>query len=203
MKQILLSPLLCVLLIPTIVSRSAAQEPSYDQPWRPQYHFTPPRNFMNDPNGMVFYKGEYHLFYQYNPESNVWGHMSWGHAISSDMVHWQNLPVALHEVPGEYMVHSGSAVVDWNNTSGLCKNSDPHDRSCLIAIYTAAYKDRQKQHIAFSFRDGMCRSARHRTTTACSRLAGGHRDSKPRPARCTRRLVTNSRARGKPPTPAP
>jgi fructan beta-fructosidase len=105
---------------------------------------------MNDPNGTVFYKGEYHLFYQYNPESNVWGHMSWGHAISSDMVHWQNLPVALHEVPGEYMVYSGSAVVDWNNTSGLCKNSDPHDRSCLIAIYTAADKERQKQHIAFS-----------------------------------------------------
>jgi fructan beta-fructosidase len=106
MKQILLSPLLCVLLIPILVWRWAAQEPSYDQPWRPQYHFTPPRN-----------KGEYHLFYQYNPEGNVWGHMSWGHTISSDMVHWQNLPVALHEVPGEFMVYSGSAVVDWNNTS--------------------------------------------------------------------------------------
>ena len=93
---------------------------------------------MNDANGTVFYKGEYHLFYQYNPEGNVWGHMSWGHAVSSDMVHWENLPVALHEVPGEYMVYSGSAVVDWNNTSGLCKNPDPQDHSCLIAIYTAA-----------------------------------------------------------------
>ena len=105
---------------------------------------------MNDPNGTVFYKGEYHLFYQYNPEGNVWGHMSWGHAVSADMVHWQNLPVALHEEPGQYMVYSGSAVVDWNNTSGLCKNPDPPDRSCLIAIYSAAYKNRQKQHIAFS-----------------------------------------------------
>jgi fructan beta-fructosidase len=105
---------------------------------------------MNDPNGTVFYKGEYHLFYQYNPEGNVWGHMSWGHAISKDMVHWQNLPVALREEPFQYMVYSGSAVVDWNNTSGLCKNPDPQDHSCLIAIYTAAYKDRQKQHIAFS-----------------------------------------------------
>lgn len=105
---------------------------------------------MNDPNGTVFYKGEYHLFYQYNPEGNVWGHMSWGHAISKDMVHWQNLPVALREEPGQYMVYSGSAVVDWNNTSGLCRNPDPQDHSCLIAIYTAAYKDRQKQHIAFS-----------------------------------------------------
>ena len=128
----------------------AAQEPAYDQVWRPQYHFTPPRNFMNDPSGTVFYKGEYHLFYQYNPEGNVWGHVSWGHAVSKDMVHWQNLPVALREVPGEYMVFSGSAVVDWNNSSGLCKNPDVKDRSCLIAIYTAAYKDKQKQHIAYS-----------------------------------------------------
>src|ERR1700722_14602767 len=134
----------------TLVSHSLAQETSYDQPWRPQYHFTPPKNFMNDPNGTVFYKGEYHLFYQYNPEGNVWGHMSWGHAVSGDMVHWQNLPVALHEDPGHYMVYSGSAVVDWDNSSGLCKNPDPLDHSCLIAIYTAAYKDRQKQHIAFS-----------------------------------------------------
>ena len=61
MKSILFSPLLCVLLIPTLVSCSAAQEPSYDQPWRPQYHFTPPRNFMTDPNETVFYKGEYHM----------------------------------------------------------------------------------------------------------------------------------------------
>ena len=95
---------------------------------------------MNDPNGTVFYKGEYHLFYQYNSEGNVWGYMSWGHAISRDMVHWQNLPVALHESPGEYMAYSGSAVVDWNNTSGLCQTSDTQDRSCLVAIYTAAHK---------------------------------------------------------------
>ncbi len=132
-----------------LTARSSAEGPSYDQPWRPQYHFTPPRNFMNDPNGTVFYKGEYHLFYQYNPEGNVWGHMSWGHAVSGDMVHWQNLPVALPEA-GNYMVYSGSAVVDWENTSGLCNNPDRQDRSCLIAIYTAAYKHRQKQHIAFS-----------------------------------------------------
>jgi fructan beta-fructosidase len=142
--------LLSLFVLGPFISHPAAQEPLYDQPWRPQYHFTPPKNFMNDPNGTVFYKGEYHLFYQYNPEGNVWGHMSWGHAVSRDMVHWENLPVALHEVPGQYMVYSGSAVVDENNTSGLCNNPDPQDRSCLVAIYTAAYKDRQKQHIAFS-----------------------------------------------------
>ncbi len=133
-----------------LAPHSRAQRTRYDQPWRPQYHFTPPKNFMNDPNGTVFYKGEYHLFYQFNPEGNVWGHMSWGHAVSTDTVHWQNLPVALHEEPGQYMIYSGSAVVDRNNTSGLCKNPDPQDHSCLIAVYTAAYKDRQKQHIAFS-----------------------------------------------------
>jgi fructan beta-fructosidase len=148
MKKIMLS--LSLGLAVVLATWSPAQEPSYDQPWRPQYHFTPPQNFMNDANGTVFYKGEYHLFYQYNPEGNVWGHMSWGHAVSRDLVHWKNLPVALREVPGQYMVYSGSAVVDWNNSSGLCQNPDPQDRSCLVAIYTAAYKDRQKQHIAFS-----------------------------------------------------
>ena len=150
MRKTLFSLWLGFIVLPMLASHSLGQESSYDQPWRPQYHFTPPKNFMNDPNGTVFYKGEYHLFYQYNPEGNVWGHMSWGHAISADMVHWQNLPVALHEEPGQYMVYSGSAVVDSNNTSGLCRNPDPQDHSCLIAIYTAAHKDRQKQHIAFS-----------------------------------------------------
>ncbi len=128
---------------------AAFAQDSYDQPWRPQYHFTPSHNFMNDPNGMVFYKGEYHLFYQYNPEGQVWGHMSWGHAVSIDMVHWKHLALAIPEDPN-YMIYSGSAVVDWNNSSGLCKNPDPQDHSCLVAIYAAAYKDRQKQHIAYS-----------------------------------------------------
>jgi fructan beta-fructosidase len=150
MKTILLSLWLSLMVAPTLVSHLSAQETSYDQPWRPQYHFAPPKNFMNDPNGTVFYKGEYHLFYQYNPEGNVWGHMSWGHAISNDLAHWQNLPVALREDPGNYMVYSGSAVVDRENTSGLCDNPDPKDRSCLVAIYTAAFKNKQKQHIAFS-----------------------------------------------------
>jgi fructan beta-fructosidase len=123
---------------------------AYDQPWRPQYHFTPSHNFMNDPNGMVFYKGEYHLFYQYNPEGQVWGHMSWGHAVSTDMVHWQHLPLAIPE-DANFMIYSGSAVVDWNNSSGLCKNPDPTDHSCLIAIYAADYhQKREKTNIAYS-----------------------------------------------------
>jgi fructan beta-fructosidase len=150
MNKITLSLFLAFAMWALLGPQSLAQEPSYDQLWRPQYHFTPPQYFMNDANGTVFYKGEYHLFYQYNPEGQVWGHMSWGHAVSTDMVHWQNLPVALREDPGNYMIYSGSAVVDWENTSGLCKNPDPNDHSCLIAIYTGAYKKKQKQHIAFS-----------------------------------------------------
>jgi fructan beta-fructosidase len=133
-----------------MMSAAVFAQDSYLQPWRPQYHFTPGHNFMNDPNGMVFYKGEYHLFYQYNPEGQVWGHMSWGHAVSSDMVHWKNLPVAIPEDPN-FMIYSGSAVVDWNNSSGLCKNPDPQDHSCLIAIYAADYHQKvEKTHIAYS-----------------------------------------------------
>jgi fructan beta-fructosidase len=144
--------ILCLVWIASALSATCAmaQQPSYDQPWRPQYHFTPLNNFMNDANGTVFYRGEYHLFYQYNPFGKVWGHMSWGHAVSEDMVHWQNLPVAIYEVPGDYMIFSGSAAVDWNNTSGLCQNPDAVDRSCLIAIYTAAHEKKQAQHIAYS-----------------------------------------------------
>src|SRR5579864_1449161 len=122
---------------------------TYDEPWRPQFHFTPPKNFMNDPNGLVYYQGEYHLFYQYNPQGTEWGHMSWGHAVSTDMLHWQNLPVAIPEVPGQYMIYSGSAVVDWHNASGLCSGGSA-DPSCLIAIYTSAARDSQRQHLAYS-----------------------------------------------------
>jgi fructan beta-fructosidase len=112
---------------------------------RPHYHFTPPQNFMNDPNGLVYYDGEYHLFYQHNPYGNVWGHMSWGHAISRDLLHWEHLPVALHEEDGA-MIFSGSAVVDWKNTGGFGTRNDPP----LIAIYTGHTETEQTQNIAYS-----------------------------------------------------
>ncbi len=141
---------LAVLALLFAMGTAALAQDSYNQPWRPQYHFTPSHNFMNDPNGMVFYKGEYHLFYQYNPQGQVWGHMSWGHAVSTDMVHWQHLPLAIPEDPN-YMIYSGAAVVDWNNSSGLCKSTDSRDKSCLIAIYAADYhQKREKTHIAYS-----------------------------------------------------
>src|SRR5918994_4534801 len=119
--------------IALVVSASAATRP-YQEPLRPRFHFTPERHFMNDPNGLVFYKGEYPLFYQHNPFGATWGHMSWGHAVSHDMLHWRHLPVALREEDG-IMIFSGSAAVDRHNSSGLCRR-DGGDPSCLVAVYT-------------------------------------------------------------------
>jgi fructan beta-fructosidase len=115
-----------------------------DEPLRPQFHFTPAKNFMNDPNGLVFFDGEYHLFYQHNPFGDRWGHMSWGHAVSPDMLRWRHLPVALREEDG-VMIFSGSAVVDREDRSGLCRG-----RPCLVAVYTGHTKDLQTQNLAAS-----------------------------------------------------
>ena len=117
----------------------------YKELHRPQFHFTPPMNWMNDPNGMVFYDGEYHLFYQHNPHGNTWGHMSWGHAVSTDLVHWEHLPIALQDNYG-VMIFSGSAVVDVKNTSGFGNSKKPP----LVAIYTGHGHGKQTQDIAFS-----------------------------------------------------
>ncbi|MBL9137560.1 MAG: glycoside hydrolase family 32 protein [Verrucomicrobiales bacterium] len=125
----------------------AAETASYQEPWRPQFHFTPAKNWMNDPNGMVYHDGEYHLFYQYNPFGDKWGHMSWGHAVSPDLVHWEHLPIALQEENG-VMIFSGSAVVDEPNTSGFGTGGRPP----LVAIYTGHHTERplQNQHLAYS-----------------------------------------------------
>lgn len=124
-----------------------ASAQSYQELYRPQFHFTPAKNWMNDPNGMVFYDGEYHLFYQHNPFGNKWGHMSWGHAVSKDLVHWEHLPLALPEA-NDIMIFSGSAVVDWKNTSGFGVDGKPP----LVAIYTGHHttQKRQDQRIAYS-----------------------------------------------------
>ncbi|MBX3445037.1 MAG: glycoside hydrolase family 32 protein [Planctomyces sp.] len=121
----------------------------YTEPFRPAYHFTPELNWMNDPNGLVFLDGEYHLFYQFNPHGNSWGHMSWGHAVSPDLVHWTHLPVALHDELG-VMIFSGCAVVDERNTSGF---GGP-GQTPLVAVYTGHGHGRQTQDLAYSLDRG-------------------------------------------------
>jgi len=132
---------------------SAGVGSHYTEPHRPQFHFSPEKMWMNDPNGMVYFEGEYHLFYQHYPDSNVWGPMHWGHAVSRDLVHWEHLPIALYPDSLGY-IFSGSAVVDWNNTSGFGKDGQPP----LVAIFTqhlmagekAGRTDFQYQSIAYS-----------------------------------------------------
>jgi fructan beta-fructosidase len=121
----------------------------YNENYRPQFHFTPVRNWMNDPNGPIYYQGEYHLFYQYNPFGIEWGHMSWGHAISRDLVHWEHLPIALSEEKG-VMIFSGSTVVDWHNSSGFCRAPGVEVPSCLVAIYTGQSDKLETQNLAYS-----------------------------------------------------
>lgn len=113
--------------------------------WRPMYHFTPESHWMNDPNGMVYYEGEYHLFYQYYPYGAVWGPMHWGHAVSTDMVHWERLPIALYPDENGY-IFSGSAVIDWNNSAGL----QTGEYKTMIAVFTHDSPSGQAQSIAYS-----------------------------------------------------
>ena len=96
--------------------------------YRPSYHFTPLYGWMNDPNGMVYKDGEYHLYFQYNPYGSKWGNMHWGHAVSKDLVHWEHLDPAIARDPVGH-IFSGSSVIDKKNTAGFGKNA-------IIAIYT-------------------------------------------------------------------
>ncbi len=122
----------------------------YTEPYRPQFHFTPEANWMNDPNGMFYLDGVYHLFYQYYPDGTKWGPMHWGHATSPDMIHWEHQPIALYPDELGY-IFSGSAVVDKDNTAGFGKNA-------VIAIFTyhdtkkveEGKGDHQSQGIAYS-----------------------------------------------------
>lgn len=139
------------------VKEDSLKEVYYQEKHRPQIHFSPEANWMNDPNGMVFYEGEYHLFYQYYPDSTVWGPMHWGHAVSEDMVHWDHLPVALYPDSLGY-IFSGSAVIDWDNSSGLGVGDQPP----MIAIFTHHNNDGERaqtntfqyQSIAYSHDKG-------------------------------------------------
>jgi sucrose-6-phosphate hydrolase SacC (GH32 family) len=107
---------------------------------------------MNDPNGLLYYKGKYHLFFQHNPQANVWGNMSWGHAVSTDLYSWKELPVAINCTPTSG-IFSGSAVVDFENTSGFGTKENPP----IVAIYTEHQNDEsnQSQCLAYSVDEGL------------------------------------------------
>jgi fructan beta-fructosidase len=111
---------------------------SNKQSYRPKYHYSPPKNWVNDPNGLVYLDGEYHLFTQYNPYGTKWGHMSWGHAVSNDLQNWQALPIAMEEFmnpdSSQTMLFSGCAVVDSLNTSGFFRKGF---KKGLVAIFTS------------------------------------------------------------------
>lgn len=125
--------------------------------YRPQFHFAPQKNWMNDPNGLLYYKGVYHMFYQYYPGATVWGPMHWGHATSKDLFHWKEQPIALYPDSMGY-IFSGSAVVDFQNSSGFGKDG----KIPLVAIFTyhdpekekAKRNDFQYQGIAYSLDEG-------------------------------------------------
>ncbi len=123
----------------------AGQDSLYKETNRPQFHFSSRRGWNNDPNGLVYHNGEYHLFYQHNPYESEWENMTWGHAVSKDLVHWEELNDVLH--PDKIgTMFSGSAVVDKDNTSGWGKNA-------LVAMYTADSKT-ETQCVAYSLDNG-------------------------------------------------
>jgi fructan beta-fructosidase len=125
------------LLVLASLSSRAQSAASPADPYRPVYHFTSPKNWINDANGLVYSDGKYNLFYQYNPQSAQPGHLAWGHATSPDLLHWTHLPVALTEYQSpdgsNTMIFSGSAVVDKDNISGLFPGGKTNG---LVAFYT-------------------------------------------------------------------
>ncbi|MEO5682757.1 MAG: glycoside hydrolase family 32 protein [Chitinophagaceae bacterium] len=135
-----------------VINAHAQPTTDYKEVYRPQFHYTPALNWCNDPNGLVYNNGVYHLFHQYNPAGNVWGHMSWAHAVSKDLIHWKQLPLAIAEEK-DTMIFSGTCVVDKNNSSGFAvkKGQVP-----MVAIYTGHIENsNQSQHLAYSLDNGL------------------------------------------------
>ena len=160
-------------------STSGYPDTGYDQPLRPQFHFTSRRNWLNDPNGMVFDGEKYHLFFQHNPKGTPWGNMTWGHAVGTDMVHWQQLDHALmpYEIEGRKgTIFSGTAVVDHNNSLGV----QVGQRKTLVAFFTYANNEPFYQAMAYST-DGGAKWTYHdegRAVVPNQGLDKGERDPK-------------------------
>jgi sucrose-6-phosphate hydrolase SacC (GH32 family) len=150
---------------------------AYQEAYRPQFHFTPKTNWTNDPNGLIHYKGEFHLFFQHNPSGIDWGNMTWGHAVSTDLVHWKQLPHAIH--PDELgTIFSGSGVVDWNNTGGF----QTSDEAVLVNFYTSAGSHAPKevpftQSIAYSNDRGR-NWTKYEGNPVIGHIVGSNRDPK-------------------------
>lgn len=157
----------------------------YKEEYRPQFHFSPRRGWTNDPNGLVCYKGVYHLFFQHNPYGTGWGNMTWGHATSIDLFHWTEKPDAV--LPDKNgVVFSGSAVVDWNNTSGLQTNPQYGKKGRisnppLVAFYTSTNADRGKgfaaQSMVYSLDEGNT-WIKYPGNPVIPHIIGGNRDPK-------------------------
>lgn len=139
----------------TLTTAAGTSPAAISDPFRPVFHYTAERNWLNDPNGLVYLNGTYHLFYQHNPFGPDWGNMSWGHATSRDLLNWEEQPVAI-PCDEQEAIFSGSAVFDEHNTSGFGTAATPP----LVAIYTSAYSDasplagRQAQSLAYSLNEG-------------------------------------------------
>lgn len=135
-----INKIIAILIIINIMGCSnKANKNLINEKHRPQLHFSPEKKWMNDPNGMVYYEGEYHLFFQYYPDDTIWGPMHWGHAVSKDLIHWEQLPIALYPDKNGY-IFSGSAVIDWKNRSGLGENGIPP----MVAVFTYHNSEKEK-----------------------------------------------------------
>ena len=190
--------LLVLVVVPTAVlgstSPAAADDANRrgagpaDERYRPLVHFTPRANWMNDPNGMVLHEGTWHLFFQHNPYGTRWGNMSWGHATSPDLLHWEEQPVAIPQTlddEGRSVedIFSGSVVSDVANTSGLGTAENPP----LVAIYTSAYT---RDHPTMAGRQAQSLARPGRSTPATRSSTAARRTSAtPRCSGTTARTV--------------
>ena len=139
----------------TIYVLRYAKDSVYSVPTRPQYHFSQAMGWMNDPNGMLYYKGEWHLFFQHNQERTTWGSLEWGHAVSKDLIHWKELPRPLKFQEDNGAIFSGCGVVDDKNTSGLFGDEKGEGKGGLVVIYTQDNPGRgQDQCLAYSKDNG-------------------------------------------------
>ena len=154
MRYFILAALLyCAACAPTELDSNQTSSADTSEVYRPLYHFSPEAHWMNDPNGMFYKDGTYHLYFQYYPEGNQWGPMHWGHASTKDLVHWREHPIAIYPDTTLGFIFSGSAVIDTFNVSGLAVDSTPP----IIAMYTFHKRpgDIQTQGISYSLDGGM------------------------------------------------